>query len=75
MIALENLSEGEAKRMSEKNTARREVVVCEDKEALSRDAAHRFIFLANQKAHANGLFNVALAGGSTPEMLWTWALS
>jgi 6-phosphogluconolactonase len=56
--------------MSESIGARREVVVCEDKEALSRDAAHRFVSLAAQKAFGGELFNVALAGGSTPEMLY-----
>ena len=56
--------------MSESGSIRREVVIFEDKEALSREAAHRFIFLANQKIRAGGLFNVALAGGSTPEMLY-----
>lgn len=49
---------------------KREVVIFEDKEALSREAAHRFIFLANQTIGAGGVFNVALAGGSTPEMLY-----
>ena len=56
--------------MSESGAIRREVVICEDKEALSRDAAHRFVFLATRKIGAGGLFNVALAGGSTPEMLY-----
>lgn len=56
--------------MSESRAIRHEVVICEDKEALSRDAAHRFVFLATRKARAGGVFNVALAGGSTPEMLY-----
>lgn len=56
--------------MSESSAIRREVVIFDDKEALSRDAAHRFVFLANQKTRAGDLFNVALAGGSTPEMLY-----
>ena len=56
--------------MSENSAIRREVVIFEDKEALSRDAAHRFVFLANRKIGAGGLFHVALAGGSTPEMLY-----
>jgi 6-phosphogluconolactonase len=56
--------------MRESSAIRREVVIFDDKEALSRDAAHRFVFLANQKIGAGGLFNVALAGGSTPEMLY-----
>jgi len=56
--------------MSESGAIRREVVILDDKEALSREAAHRFVFLANQKIRAGGLFHVALSGGSTPEMLY-----
>jgi len=56
--------------MSVGGAIRREVVILEDKEALSRDAAHRFVFLANQKTRAGDLFHVALSGGSTPELLY-----
>ena len=48
----------------------REVILFQDKEALSREAAHRFVFLATRQARTGGVFNVALAGGSTPEMLY-----
>jgi 6-phosphogluconolactonase len=60
----------EGTKMSESSGIRREVVVLEDKEALSREAANRFVFLVNRKTQAGGVFNVALAGGSTPEMLY-----
>ena len=56
--------------MNDSSGIRRDIVVCEDKEALSREAAHRFVFLANRKTDADGKFNVALAGGSTPELLY-----
>lgn len=56
--------------MSESSKTGREVVVFEDTEALSRDAAHRFVSLAARKTRAGGIFNVALAGGATPEMLY-----
>lgn len=56
--------------MSESHATRREIVIFEEKEALSRDAAHRFVFLANQKRQTGERFNVALSGGSTPEMLY-----
>ncbi|MCW3096139.1 MAG: pgl [Chthonomonadaceae bacterium] len=56
--------------MSGTGAIRREVVIFDDKEELSRDAAHRFVFLAMQKRQAGEIFSVALAGGSTPEMLY-----
>ena len=56
--------------MSESSAIRREIVILEDKEALSRDAAERFVFLASRKIRSGGLFHVALSGGSTPEMLY-----
>ena len=56
--------------MNDSSGTRRDIVVCEDKEALSREAAQRFVFLANRKTDADGKFNVALAGGSTPELLY-----
>lgn len=67
----DSLTREEALKMSESRATRREVVVFEDKEALSRDAAHRFVSLAAQKTEAGERFNVALAGGSTPEMLYS----
>lgn len=50
--------------------SRREVVLFEDREALSRDAAYRFAALAAQSAQAGRPFTVALSGGSTPERLY-----
>ncbi len=49
----------------------REVAVFENAEALSRDAAHRFVSLAAQKTRRGEKFTVALAGGSTPKLLYT----
>ncbi len=54
--------------MSEKSG--RETVIFESAEALSRDAAHRFVSLAAQRTRVGERFSVALAGGSTPKMLY-----
>lgn len=56
--------------MSGRDAIHREIVLCEDKEGLSRDAAHRFVSLAARKTREGGLFHAALAGGSTPELLY-----
>jgi 6-phosphogluconolactonase len=50
--------------------ARRELALFENRKALSRDAAYRFVALAAQSAQAGRPFTVALSGGSTPEMLY-----
>src|SRR5579871_275509 len=48
-----------------------DVVTFTDKVALSRDAAHRFVSLAARKTNQGENFTVALAGGSTPLLLYT----
>ena len=48
----------------------RDVVLFTDKNALSLDAAHRFVSLAAQQTQSGCNFNVALAGGSTPALLY-----
>jgi 6-phosphogluconolactonase len=49
---------------------RREVVVLPDLDAVSAEAARRFLALANDAVERNHRFTVALAGGSTPERLY-----
>ena len=52
------------------NDAPREVVVLPDLDAVSREAAQRFIAIAQAAVAATGRCTVALAGGSTPERLY-----
>jgi 6-phosphogluconolactonase len=47
-----------------------DIVVCEDREALNREAASRFVDLAAQAIAERGRFTVALSGGSTPKALF-----
>jgi len=47
-----------------------EIKVFPDLEAMSRQAANRFVRLANQRVAENRLFTVALSGGSTPRRLY-----
>jgi 6-phosphogluconolactonase len=47
-----------------------EIVVCQDKTAVSRDAAYRVTALAAQSRVADRPFTIALAGGSTPAQLY-----
>ena len=54
-----------------KNVSTRDVILFPDKVSLSRDAAHRFVSLAAQKIAQRQDFHVALAGGSTPAMLYS----
>ena len=49
---------------------RREVMVLPDLDAVSEEAARRFVALANDAVERNQRFTVALAGGSTPERLY-----
>jgi 6-phosphogluconolactonase len=48
----------------------REIRVLSDPQELSRAAADEFVRLAEEATRARGLFSVALAGGSTPKMLY-----
>ena len=52
------------------NDAQREVVVLPDLDAVSQEAARRFVAIAHAAVDANGRCTVALAGGSTPERLY-----
>jgi len=52
------------------NDTQREVVVLPDLDAVSHEAARRFVAIANDAIAANARFTVALAGGSTPERLY-----
>ena len=48
----------------------RDVVVFPDLDAVSHEAARRFVALANDAVERTHRFTVALAGGSTPERLY-----
>ena len=52
------------------NDGTRDVVVLPDLDAVSREAAERFVALANDAVRRTNRFTVALAGGSTPERLY-----
>lgn len=52
------------------NDAPREVIVLPDLDAVSEEAARRFVALAGDALAEHGGFTVALAGGSTPERLY-----
>ena len=52
------------------NDAQREVVVLPDLDAVSHDAAQRFVAIAQAAVSATGRCTVALAGGSTPARLY-----
>jgi 6-phosphogluconolactonase len=52
------------------NDGTRDVVVLPDLDAVSRQAAERFVALANDAVNRANRFTVALAGGSTPERLY-----
>lgn len=56
-------------------TTRGEIHICSDLEELSRQAAARFVRLANEFVTRRGSFNVALSGGSTPRCLYTMLAS
>lgn len=47
-----------------------DIVICNDREALARDAAYRFTALALQATGQGRPFRVALSGGSTPRWLY-----
>lgn len=47
-----------------------EIIICDDKEALYRDAATRFVDLSAEAIAARGRFMIALSGGSTPKALF-----
>jgi 6-phosphogluconolactonase len=49
----------------------REIQILSEPQELSRAAAEEFVRLSNEAAKARGLFAVALAGGSTPKMLYS----
>lgn len=48
-----------------------EIVIAEDLEGVSRLAASAFVLLARAAIRARGRFTVALAGGRTPQRLYT----
>ncbi len=50
--------------------AEREIAIYRDLEELSRDAAEKFIGLAERAIRDSGRFSVALSGGSTPQTLY-----
>ncbi len=56
--------------MTIENPVLRDVVRFENKDAYSRDAAHRFVALAAQSRSAQRPFTVALTGGSSPTTLY-----
>jgi 6-phosphogluconolactonase len=47
-----------------------DIIVSDDREALNREAARRFVALARQAIAERGRFMVALSGGSTPKALF-----
>ncbi len=52
------------------NDVQREVVILPDLDAVSAEAAQRFVAIAQAAVETNGRCTVALAGGSTPERLY-----
>jgi 6-phosphogluconolactonase len=52
------------------NEVEREVVVLPDLDAVSEEAAQRFVAIAETAVETSGRCTVALAGGSTPERLY-----
>ncbi len=56
--------------LSGANDRKSEIVVLADRAALTREAASRFVLIANQAIAARGRFAVALSGGSTPRDLY-----
>ncbi len=53
----------------------REIQVLSEPQELSRAAADEFVRLSGEAVKARGLFAVALAGGSTPKMLYSLLVS
>lgn len=47
-----------------------EIKICTDADAISREAATRFVDAARDATNRNGTFSVALSGGSTPRKLF-----
>jgi 6-phosphogluconolactonase len=47
-----------------------DIIVCDDRDALNREAATRFVDLAASAVAERGRFMVALSGGSTPKALF-----
>ena len=47
-----------------------DIIICDDKESLYREAATRFADLASKAIAERGRFMVALSGGSTPKALF-----
>ena len=46
------------------------VIVCKDSDALAERGADEVIRIANESIESRGSFNIALAGGSTPEKMY-----
>jgi len=51
--------------------SKREVRILKDGEAIARRAAEKFVSLAQSAVQRSGSFSVALAGGSTPKILYS----
>jgi 6-phosphogluconolactonase len=51
--------------------SKREVRILKDGEAIARRAAEKFVSLAQSAMQRSGSFSVALAGGSTPKILYS----
>ena len=47
-----------------------DIIVCDDRDALNREAATRFVDLAASAIAERGRFMAALSGGSTPKALF-----
>jgi 6-phosphogluconolactonase len=53
----------------------REIRILPDGTAIAKRAAQEFVQAASDSVHAHGSFNVALAGGSTPKVLYSLLVS
>ena len=61
--------------MANETTASREIVIFTDKQSLSLDAAYRLLAIRSLCAAQRRPFRIALAGGSTPELLYRLLVS
>jgi 6-phosphogluconolactonase len=52
-------------------TSQREIRILKDGDAIARLAAEKFVGAAQSAVNHSGAFSVALAGGSTPKLLYT----
>ena len=51
------------------------VVVCKDSDSMAERGADEVIRIANESIEQRGMFNIALAGGSTPEKMYKLLMS